>query len=268
MLECRPPCAACFYLREASFMYTRPRPPASRLALLALLWLAACASPPSLQPDLPEQFAAWSSRPLPGKRLTEYSLGQRDGRSCLLGQAKQSVSLWRRSLDLPATQVEQLQFDVWIGDHAPKATVIAAETDDAPARILLGFDGDEDRLTLANRMQFELVRTLTGEAPPYATLMYVWDASAPPETLVVSARSDRIRKIVVGSGRKGASVWQHLKRDVRADYQRAFGEAPGRLVSLALMTDGDNTASRAEACYGDILLLDGQARTLDGSLRF
>ncbi|WP_428510299.1 DUF3047 domain-containing protein [Roseateles sp.] len=217
---------------------------------------------------MPEHLSAWSPRSLPGKRLTNYSFVQRGGRACVLGQAKQSVSLWRRPLDLPADQVEQLRFDVWIGEHAQQATVTAAETDDAPARILLGFDGDEGRLSMANRMQFELVRTLTGEAPPFATLMYVWDATAPAETLVVSARSDRIRKIVVGSGRKGPPAWHQLQRDVQADYQRAFGEAPGRLVSLALMTDADNTGSRAEACYGEILLLDDAARALDGSLRF
>ena len=34
------------------------------------------------------------------------------------------------------------------------------------------------------------------------------------------------------------------------------------------MTDADNTGSRAEACYGEILLLDDAARALDGSLRF
>jgi len=234
-----------------------------------LLLLAACASPPAPQsPPMPEHLSAWSARSLPGKRLTDYSFVQRGGRACVLGQAKQSVSLWRRPLDLAAGQVEQLRFDVWIGEHAQQATVTAAETDDAPARILLGFDGDEGRLSMGNRMQFELVRTLTGEAPPFATLMYVWDATAPPETLVVSARSDRIRKIVVGTGRKGPPAWHQIQRDVRADYQRAFGEAPARLVSLALMTDADNTGSRAEACYGEILLLDDEARPLDGSLRF
>lgn len=248
-------------------------------AALALV-MAGCAHSPSMEserseaveaaaPAMPELLADWSPRPLPGKRSTAYSFVQRDGRDCVLAQARQSVSLWRRSLDLAPEHVEQLKFDVWIGEHSPKATVQAPETDDAPARLLLGFSGDESRLSLANRMQFELVRTLTGEAPPYATLMYVWDASAAPETVIVSARSDRIRKIVVGSGGfKRAPAWQHLRRDLRADFQRAFGEAPGRLVSMAMMTDADNTRSRSEACYGDILLLGAEQQPLAGSLQF
>jgi hypothetical protein len=121
---------------------------------------------------------------------------------------------------------------------------------------------------LRNRLQFDLVQTLTGEAPPFATLMYVWDANAAPETVIISARSDRIRKIVVGSGKQGLGSWQRLRRDVRADFQKAFGEAPGTLTSMAMMTDGDNTGSRAEACYGSILLLDSAQQALGGSLQF
>ena len=38
------------------------------------------------------------------------------------------------------------------------------------------------------------------------------------------------------------------------DYQRAFGEAPGDIVGIGVMTDTDNTRSRARAYYGDITL--------------
>ncbi len=194
-------------------------------------------------------------------------MAQRDGQACVLAQASQSVSLWRRPLKIEPERLAALQFDWWIQTLEMGATVLDPDTDDAPARLLLGFDGDESGLSLRNRMQFDLVQTLTGEAPPFATLMYVWDASAAPETVLISARSDRIRKIVVGSGEGGRGSWQRLRRDVRADYIKAFGEAPGLLSSMAMMTDGDNTRSRAEACYGNILLLDGGQQALRGSLQ-
>ncbi|MCV2368533.1 DUF3047 domain-containing protein [Roseateles oligotrophus] len=216
---------------------------------------------------MPAELADWSARELPGKRSTEYSMGHRGGQDCVLAKASQSVSLWRRSLKIESEQLAALQFDWWIQALDLRATVLDPDTDDAPARLLLGFDGDESRLSLRNRMQFELVQTLTGEPPPFATLMYVWDANAAPETVLISARSDRIRKIVVGSGLGGQGRWQRLRRDVRADYIKAFGETPGRLSSMAMMTDGDNTRSRAEACYGNILLLDTEQQALKGSLQ-
>jgi hypothetical protein len=235
--------------------------------------LLGCATP-APTPDLvvndpmPINLAEWSARELPGKQVTQYSMARRAGQACVLAQAKQSVSLWRRPLKLAPEQVDALQFDWWIHQLEQRSTVAAPDTDDAPARLLLGFDGDERKLSLRNRMQFELVETLTGEAPPFATLMYVWDAKAAPETVIISARSDRIRKIVVGSGEQGRGRWQRMRRDVKADFHKAFGEAPGMLTSMALMTDGDNTGSRAEACYGSILLLDAAQQTLGGSLQF
>jgi len=239
------------------------------LSLAPLALLAACAAGPE-PVSMPASLSAWSERDLPGKRSTDHSYAQRGGKACVLAQASRSVSLWRRPLQVPAEQVNALQFDWWISGHEARASVTQADTDDAPARLLIGFDGDEASLSIRTRMQFEMVQALTGEAPPYATLMYVWDAQAAPETVVVSSRSDRIRKIVVGRGLAGQGrqgEWRRLRRDVRADYQRAFGEAPGKLIMMALMTDGDNTGSRAEACYGNILLLDAGGMPLTGSLQ-
>jgi hypothetical protein len=233
--------------------------------------LGCAATAPSLHKasgTTPVALGEWSARELPGKRVTQYTVATRDGQTCVLAQAAQSVSLWRRPLKIETEQLAAVQFDWWIQAFDLRATVLDADTDDAPARLLLGFDGDEKNLSLRNRMQFELVQTLTGEAPPFATLMYVWDASAPPETVLISSRSDRIRKIVVGSGADGRGTWRRLRRDVRADYVKAFGEAPGMLSSMAMMTDGDNTSSRAEACYGSILLLDAREQVVRGSLQF
>ena len=49
--------------------------------------------------------------------------------------------------------------------------------------------------------------------------------------------------------------WQTLKRNLLQDFERAFGEPPGALVSIGVMTDSDNTESETEAHYGDLSLL-------------
>ena len=100
---------------------------------------------------------------------------------------------------------------------------------------------------------FELARTLTGEAPPFATLAYVWDTRAPVGHVVVHPRTDRMRKIVVESGPDGMRRWRRYRRSLVADYQLAFGEAAGPLLAVAVMTDGDNTGSRLTTHYRDIV---------------
>ena len=69
-----------------------------------------------------------------------------------------------------------------------------------------------------------------------------------------SARTDRIRKIVIESGPQGLKQWRNYERDIRADFEAAFGEAPGKLVGIGIMTDSDNTQSQTQAWYGKISL--------------
>lgn len=244
--------------------------------LVLSFWLLGCAQtgerPGPAAQVAPAMLEGWSGRELPGKRATLYSLTQRDGQACLLARADRSASLWRRGLQLDPQQLGGLEFDWWIASQHGGATVVNPETDDASARLVLAFDGDMARLSARNRILFELAHTLSGEAPPFATLMYVWDAKAAPETVVVSRSSDRVRKIIVGSGSGSGSGgkprWQRFKRDVAADFQRAFGEAPGILIGAAFMTDADNTRSQVEACYGALVFRDTQQRSLPGSLLF
>ena len=82
--------------------------------------------------------------------------------------------------------------------------------------------------------------------------MYVWDAQAPVGTVIVNPRTDRIRKIVVDSGSHHLRRWRDHRRDLVADFKLAFGEDPGPLVSIAVMTDSDNTRSRATSWYGPV----------------
>jgi hypothetical protein len=71
---------------------------------------------------------------------------------------------------------------------------------------------------------------------------------------VHNARTDRIRKIVIESGTKNLNQWMDYERDIKADFERAFGEAPGALLGIALMTDTDNTRSQTKAYYGPVSL--------------
>ena len=123
-------------------------------------------------------------------------------------------------------------------------------------RLVLGFDGDMGRLAGRDRLLFDLIEGIVGETPPYATLMYVWDNRAAVGSVIVAARTGRIRKIVVDSGPAQTSVWRFHERDIASDFKEAFGEEPGALTSIALMTDSDNTHSKVRAYYGEVRLLE------------
>ena len=228
---------------------------------LGVLWvLAGCASAPGPAPigasTPPSAFAAgWEPVPFPGKRPTRYAVQIQEGRPVWHADAQGAASMWRKRMQVPASSVGAFEFAWRVDQLMTDAVVADADQDDAAARILVAFDGDHARLSARNRMLFDLADTLTGERPPYATLMYVWaDGRHPPETVLHSPRTDRVRKIVIESGAGHLGQWRRHRRDLAMDFQRAFGEAPGNVLGVALMTDSDNTGGRAEAWYADIEL--------------
>jgi hypothetical protein len=205
----------------------------------------------------PAASEGWHDVPLPGKRPTRYAQAHKDGRVCIHARADGSASMWRRKVNVSADQLGRARWNWRVDRLNAQASVADVDREDAVARVIFAFDGDRSRLSARNRAMFDLARALTGEEPPYATLMYVWETRKPVDTVVVNPRSDRIRKLVVDSGPGHLGTWRVHQRDLVADFERAFGEKPGALVAIGKMTDADNTQARAEAWYGSIELMPG-----------
>lgn len=221
---------------------------AALLAGAALLASCASVAPPAPQADA----ASWHDVPLPGKARTEYRWETSAGRRELVARADGSASAFRRHVRRPAEGLGEVEFGWWAQALPVGADLAEPGKTDAAARVMFAFDGDMSRLSARTRAQSDLARLLTGESLPYATLVYVWDATAPVGTVITHPRNERIRKIVVESGHGSLKQWRRYRRSLVADYQLAFGEPPGPLMAVAVMTDGDNTQSRLLTRYSDI----------------
>lgn len=197
---------------------------------------------------------SWQTYRLPGKQPTVFSPVSMDGRNAMLAVASASASMLRQNLRIPASELQRVRFSWKVPGLIEEADLALRERDDAPVRIVLAFEGDRSQFSAKNAMLSELSRVITGEELPYATLMYVWSKKRAPGTIVHNARTDRIRKIVIESGTENLNQWLDYERDIKADFERAFGEAPGALLGIALMTDTDNTRSKAKAYYGPVSL--------------
>jgi Protein of unknown function (DUF3047) len=162
------------------------------------------------------------------------------------------MSVMRKALRVEPKLLGSVQFS-WLAQSMMTAgDVSKREFDDAPLRLVLSFEGDRSKFSKKNHMLSELALALTGEELPYATLMYVWCNKRQAGELITNPRTDRIRKIVLESGPNNLGQWLDYERDIRADFIQAFGEEPGALTGIALMTDTDNTLSTATAWYGPI----------------
>ena len=203
----------------------------------------------------------WSFyRIAPFKKNTIYRLENYQGRTVLSANAKTSAS--GLAVKLKPRQVNNLwlQWEWKALAALPDADNAEGIRDDAPLRILLAFDGNKSKLPLKEKMNFEMANLISGQEMPYATLMYIWSGKTPVDTVLTNAHTTRVKMIVVDSGWDGLGQWHKHQRDIATDYKRAYGEAPGELIGIALLTDTDNTKSETRAFYGDIELVRKAAK--------
>ena len=186
---------------------------------------------------------------------TRYAV-VRDGDTRVLhAHASASATGLRCAVHIDPAQRGLLQFSWRVREVPAQADVAEAVQDDCPARLIVAFDGDHTRLPLRERLLFDQVELFTGQRLPYATLMYVWDGGRHAvESVHRNHRTSRIQYLTVESGRQRAGRWLHYQRDVVADFQRVFGEAPGTITGVGVLTDADALKLQLEAWYGDITL--------------
>jgi hypothetical protein len=183
---------------------------------------------------------------------TRYRAAQRDGRIVVHSLAERSTSGLRCDINIDPAVQPWLDWQWRVDSFPADISVARAERDDSPARVVLAFDGDVSRQPLRDLLFREQVEFFTGHTLPFATLMYVWDGHAAPESVHHYHRSALIRYMVVESGAGNTGQWMRYRRNVREDYQRVFGGEPGRIRSVGVLTDSDALKTRIEAWFGDL----------------
>ncbi len=240
--------------------------------VLSLALLCACASrnPATVEPldalntriapwvaasGAGSQPAPWEHFKFPGKRPTRFEFVLEDKRVAIAAHAQSSASMLRQVVRVEPGDLGRVKFSWKLPDLIQYADMAIREFDDSPVRVVLAFDGDRTKFSAKNAMLSELAQVLSGEPLPYATLMYVWCNDCERGKVIVNPHTDRIRKLPLESGPGKLNRWMDYERAVRADFVAAFGEEPGALTSISIMTDTDNTKSVARAFYGPVQLL-------------
>ena len=195
---------------------------------------------------------AWVHQTFPGKRPSRYQYERKDGRDALMVKAVSSLSAMRQTVRVESDQLGKLRFSWMVPQLIAAADLAHRDGDDSPVRIVLAFEGDRARFSAKDAALSELSELLTGEPLPYATLMYVWSNDGEAGRVINNPRTHRIRKLVMEAGPGQLRQWIDYERDVQADFLKAFGEAPGALLAIGIMTDTDNTQSEAQAWYGPV----------------
>jgi Protein of unknown function (DUF3047) len=236
----------------------------SLLLFFAMLQLTGCASKVPTIVEANEALAArispwvrsakvepkavvWEHFKLPGKKPSQFDYVLEESRDAITANAQSSASMLRQVMRVKPGDLGAVKFSWKLPDLIQYADMSLREFDDSPVRVVLAFDGDRSKFSAKNAMLSELAHVLSG-----------WCNICAPESIIVNPHTDRIRKLPLESGPEKLNRWMNYERNVRADFVKAFGEEPGVLTSISIMTDTDNTKSVARAWYGPIALIPGK----------
>ncbi len=187
-------------------------------------------------------------------RHSRYELVQDDGIQVVKAQTSDSASglIARVRIDPQQRPILEWRWKVsgvyQNGDAREKAG------DDYPARIYVAFEFEPDKAGFFDRAKRKAVEALAGEKLPGNALNYIWANKLPVDSVVPNPYTEATQMIAVNSGAAQAGEWVTVSRDIVADYEMAFGEAPPTIVGIGIMSDSDNTGESATAWYGDVSL--------------
>jgi len=179
-------------------------------------------------------------------RNASWTLADVDGEIAIRAVAEGASSVLARPVEIDPETCPVIEW-TWRVDALPEKADLASRTaEDVAASIFLVF-GDPGVFSNPN---------------PVPTLRYAWTTEANPTGELIDSPyfSGTILTIAVRSGPARLGTWVTERRNVLADYQRAFGEAPDEdLQVFALFTDSDHGRSRVEAFYRDAHVLCREA---------
>jgi hypothetical protein len=189
-----------------------------------------------------------------GNTPTRYQLVEQDGVVVIQADSAEGGSGLSRNLHIDPHRYPIIEWRWRVPRESGRGGAAGPSSVSPPVRLSLAFDGDVAKLDFDDRTKLRMAKALTANGLPYASLLYVWLNQKPVNTLYPSPHTERVKYIVVESGEQHLDQWVSVRRNILEDYRRAFGEDPGDIVAVGVMTDfGDNNAPR-RAFYGDITI--------------
>ena len=227
------------------------------LALGAAATLAAAAAAAATLGPLVQAGApgpGWRAVNLPQQKMpaTRYTAETVDGREALRVQADASYGNLVHELT-PGDAPRLLQWSWRLQQPNPAVDLRTKAGDDSAVKVCMSFDLAAGRVPFVERQLLRLARARTGQALPAATLCWVWGHAEPAGSLLPNAYTRRVRYLVLRNAQSATGVWMEERRDVAADFRRAFGDevAAGEplppLTAVIVAGDADNTGGSSVA---------------------
>jgi hypothetical protein len=225
--------------------------------MLSALLLLAAAAPQD--PVWVGKFNGSGAPPAPWRvvrtgriKPTVYRVAAVESVTALEARVDNSMAMLARPVTVDLGKTPMLCWSWHVDSIAVKGDMRRKSGDDYAARVYVAFDMPDSALSACTKLMLSVSRKLYGVDVPDAAVIYVWDHRNAVGTARRSAYTNRSHLIVAETGAARVGKWVNERVDVGADFARAFGGKPGRLVQLAVAADGDNTRRSGRAAFANI----------------
>lgn len=185
---------------------------------------------------------------------TQYSLVSDGDIKVVKAESNASASGLTKSIQFSPKEYPYLSWRWKVNKAIPGTDVTSKSGDDYAARVYVIFKYDVNDLSKAERSRVNLYKFFKGKLPPLATLNYIWGNKMAVGRIVSSPYTNRVKMVILRNKDSSLQQWHMEERNIYEDYKAAFGEEPKDVMSIAIMTDTDNTGAMAETYFGDIVV--------------
>lgn len=183
-----------------------------------------------------EGLSGWETKSFKGQ--THYSMIKENGSAAVKAYSRGAASGLFKKVTLAPQKYRYLRWSWKVAGILANGDESSKAGDDYAARVYVVFPGRFFWQTRA--------------------INYIWANHLPAGQFIRNAYTGNTMMVAVESGPSKAGQWQSEQRDLLADYRRLFGDEPGEIGAVAIMTDTDNTGGEAIAWYGEISLSTGK----------
>lgn len=201
--------------------------------------------------NIPSGWRPWILKNV--ERRTVYSLVEDSGVTVVKAAADASASGIRHDIRIDAVAYPIVQWRWKAGNAIDGADISRKEANDAPCRVYIAFAYDIGKIGLAERIKYAAAKIIYSENLPLRAIAYTWAGKTPKGTIVPMPYTRWFMQVVVENTSSPLNEWITEERNVLEDYRKAFGEDPGDVTGVAIMTNTDNLLGKATGWYGDII---------------
>ena len=162
------------------------------------------------------------------------------------------MALLTRKLSVNLTKTPILCWRWRVTNIITTANISKKSGDDQAARIYLGVDLPRSAIGLGTRVKLALARRRGGNDIPDGAINYVWDNRFAVGTARNNIYTKQAKIIVMQSGGAQKNTWVNERRNLRNDIQKHFKTTKGKVTSIAISSDTDNTGETVTAAFADL----------------